>query len=248
MLNSIIDQSNDSINESVYYAGQLRATELQEISLLEIFDAIRTGKNGLREKIQQIRALPTQDERNALKPEILPLFCWSTYKDNRRKNKLLERSHFILLDFDHLNPETRLAELRAAVRDDRRVYAAFVSPSGDGLKVMYKLDKDVTDPTRYTELYIHYADIFSVEYGCPWDKSTKDSARGCFLSYDPDIYVNKNATPLPVDVVVSVIPQSKKEAIAKALQGTNRGNRTYSATQIAGFCVIMAFPKILRYR
>ena len=74
---------------------------------------------------------------------------------------------------------------------------AFISPSGDGLKVAYRLTSEITDHNLFSNLYRYHADMISGGYGVPCDK-THDVSRPCYLSHDPDLYLNLNAEPLPV--------------------------------------------------
>jgi hypothetical protein len=255
MSNNLIEQNDFVKDESVSYAGRAHLTNLERVPLSKILHTIKTG-DGIKENIAKIRKETSQDERDLLKVKTLPVFCYATFKNNRRKKLNLETIHFIVLDFDHLQPQ-KLIELRATVAADDRVYVAFLSPSGDGLKVMYILDQDVIDPIRYTELYTHYAELISEEYGCPWDRSTKDASRACFMSYDPDIYVNADATTLATEVKVNgqqkqqkkvvqsqVIVNSVTDPLAQLLStGTTPGNRTHAATQIIGHCMSRGLGK-----
>ena len=74
----------------------------------------------------------------------------------------------------------------------------------------------------------------------------KDVARACFLSYDPDLYVNPNATHIPV------IPQMMKHevksrrpgnSIRKALMGASPGGRTQSMTELVGLYMKKGFDR-----
>lgn len=246
------NEHNDVTDESVSYASNVIVTRLESKSLREIFNTIQTGSDGLVPKIEQIRKLPTKPERDKLKQDTLPIFCCGTFRGDQRKNECFEKSHFIILDFDHLSPE-KLTEVKSTVRKDPRVYASFLSPSADGLKVMYRLDTDVTGAARYSELYVYYAELISDEYGCRWDKATKDAARACFISYDPDVYVNEKANMLTTSVTVerqprssAIIQQNKPstDPLAELLAtGTIAGDRTHSATQIIGHCISRGYGK-----
>jgi hypothetical protein len=68
------------------------------------------------------------------------------------------------------------------------MYSVFTSPSGSGLKALVHIPKVKDD----AEFKSYFNGIFSKVPGI--DPSGKDISRACFFSYDPDIYINPNAT------------------------------------------------------
>ncbi len=119
-------------------------------------------------------------------------FCyatWSgTFHPNRADASLVQHSGLLCSDLDHLGH--RLPEIRECIVKDPATVLCFISPSGDGLKVLYEID-----PEEYTQGE-HYEAIrarLAALYGIPAkdiDKSCKDVSRACFLPHDPGIYVN----------------------------------------------------------
>jgi len=234
MLNNLVQQNNNGLAFKVSYGETVRS-KLQEVPFHKILHSIRTGEDIL-EQIQQVRTIDDEEKRRQKKEQILPAFSMGLFCDSRHKNTLLKCIRYIVLDFDHL--EARLAKVKEQLTQDAEVYCTFVSPSGDGLKIICKLDRDVTDHKEYTKIYEHYAELFSERYKHPYDK-TKDAARLCFFSYDADIYVNEKATPLKAELPLNgqatrQNKRSNKGVIAKALAGTDVGNRTHTVTQMAG--------------
>lgn len=67
------------------------------------------------------------------------------------------------------------------------VYAYFKSPSGKGIKAIILHDN--RNKENHSDLYAQLLKIFN-GYGC--DSSTSDLARGNYLSYDPDLWINPN--------------------------------------------------------
>jgi len=63
-----------------------------------------------------------------------------------------------------------------------------LTPSGNGLKVIIKIPECNADNHVY--YFIALSDYFNIEY---LDSAAKDVARVCYLSYDPDIYINYNS-------------------------------------------------------
>ncbi|MFZ4402426.1 MAG: BT4734/BF3469 family protein, partial [Bacteroidales bacterium] len=152
-----------------------------------VFDKIKSGS--VKDLVQQIRTERDKDKRNLLKAK-LPAICFSGEFSHRSKNGFKKHSGLICLDFDHFESDEALASVKDVLMQSEYTYALFVSPSGDGLKLVMRvpIDATVEDHTAY---YVAACDFLSVE---GLDAKTKDVARACYMSYDPNIYINKNAT------------------------------------------------------
>lgn len=80
--------------------------------------------------------------------------------------------------------------LKQLLADDPHVILAFVSPRAVGVKFL------VATPTDLTEHKFRYAGIkkyYEKLLGVVLDSSCRNPARTCFLSYDPNPYINWNA-------------------------------------------------------
>ena len=102
-----------------------------------------------------------------------------------------------VLDFDHIK---NLPEVRQKLENDSHTFLLFVSPSGDGLKVVVK--HDLIDPLKWQYLYFefeaYYLQMFKgvLDISCKQlstDPSGKDISRMCFLPYIEDLYRNDNS-------------------------------------------------------
>jgi hypothetical protein len=91
----------------------------------------------------------------------------------------------------------RLSEIRGTLRDDPHVYSLFVSPTGEGLKAIYRVPicKNAEEyKAAFAAVSARVQDLTGVEI----DK-LEDFTRLCFASHDPDACLNPNAVELPVD-------------------------------------------------
>lgn len=168
-----------------------RTKDPHHVSIWKIFDRIRTGK--VKEQVEKIRSCGSKEERHELKKQ-LPSVCFAGSFKHRDNHGIIEHAGFICLDFDHLVSEEKLLEFKEKLKKSRYVFAAFISPSGDGMKVIVRIPKDIENHSKYAEALGKWfrQDDQKVD-------ELKDIARVCYESYDPDIYVNENA--LVFDVV-----------------------------------------------
>ena len=124
-------------------------------NLSEVIESIQEDKR-IESLISRIRLLPTKNERNKLKIQ-LPYFNLGLFEPDYRKNDNFHSTEFFLFDVDGLN-EIQIAVLKLSLRLDKTVFMFFVSPSGNGLKIVYRLDRPIITEEEYAQNYIYYAE------------------------------------------------------------------------------------------
>ena len=137
----------------------------------------------------------------------LPAFTPSgIFAGGRKLEYFKEYSGFIILDIDKLSTE-KLIKTKQAVSKSPFCYACFVSPSGNGLKILVKVSSDKDNhKSAFLQLQSHFEKLLNVEI----DKSGKDITRLCFVSYDPEIYINEKADVFPVKLQDFAAPIAAK--------------------------------------
>lgn len=146
----------------------------------------RIKKGTSKELIQKIRKESDKSERQKLKKK-LPAVLFSGKFSKRLDSHLVEHSGLICLDFDGYKSAKAMNEEKARLRASDYVYSVFVSPSGNGLKVLVKIPKDADNHKLYFNALKEH---FNSEH---FDVTSKNISRVCYESYDPMIYVNENS-------------------------------------------------------
>lgn len=171
--------------------------QLQDITLIKFHKALRNPDGEvatLQRRLQAIRALdPAQYRR--LKTNLPYVVCADFHPKVRRKENFLHADRFIM-DLDHLSDfGFELEELRSKLKNDPQVELLFASPGGDGLKVLFKLAKPISDASYYAGFYKAFGLVFRNRYqlGEALDIKTHDVSRCCFVSYDPEAYYNPDS-------------------------------------------------------
>jgi hypothetical protein len=150
-----------------------------------VLGRIREGSS--QDLVRKIRAESRKNERNELKRG-LPAVCFSGTFNRRMDSALLEHSGLICLDFDGYENVRALLQDKEKISRDNYVYSVFISPSGNGLKVLVKIP---ADPDNHG-LYFNALDRhFMSPY---FDKTSKNISRVCYESYDPLIHINENSS------------------------------------------------------
>ena len=151
----------------------------------DILDRIKNGTS--KELVKNIRNENNKSERQELKKK-LPAVCFSGKFTKRNDASLLQHSGLICLDFDGFEKKKDLLEAKQKYSENTFVYSVFLSPSGNGLKVLVKIPIDETNHTNYFNSLKTY---FNSEY---FDETCKNVSRVCYESYDPLIHVNDNSS------------------------------------------------------
>ncbi|NBW37778.1 MAG: hypothetical protein EBR30_22710 [Cytophagia bacterium] len=148
---------------------------------------IRIKEGTSKDLVKKIRSEKNKTERNELKKQ-LPAICFSGTFNKRNDNALLEHSGLICLDFDGYEKQKVLLEDKDMLTKNKFVFSVFVSPSGNGLKVLVKIPADAENHQNYFNSLEKY---FNSVY---FDKTSKNISRVCYESYDPLIYINENSS------------------------------------------------------
>ena len=149
-----------------------------------VLERIKTGAS--KDRIKDIRKCKDKAKRQELKKE-LPAICFSGKFNKRNSESIEEHSGFICLDFDGYEKQKDLLMDKEKFTKDKYVYACFISPSGNGLKVIVKIPTEEDNHVNYFKGLEMY---FDSTY---FDKSCKDISRVCYESYDPLIHINENS-------------------------------------------------------
>lgn len=160
-----------------------------DYNLDDILEIIRTGTEfDLKKKVQDVRNAKDKDEKDSLKIRI-PAATWNGTFENKNKNCLLVYSSYTALDFDHI-PEDEIQDFIDSLKKSPHVYAGFRTSSGEGYKAIILHDN--LEPLYHDDLYEQLLEYYNCEVK---DTSTRDLARGNYLSYDPDLWINADAVP-----------------------------------------------------
>lgn len=146
----------------------------------------------------------TKDE---IKKTVFPAVTWSGLFSKRQADHIRKHSGRICLDIDKLAPD-ELARLHALLKEDPHTHILFISPSGTGLKLIFKID---IHAATHLQFFLSIESYIQEKYSVKIDPSGKDVCRLCFLCYDPNAYYSDNCTSFQYISVpdVPVIPAKK---------------------------------------
>lgn len=152
-----------------------------------VLDVIKEVQTELHKKVL---AATTKKERQSLKSR-MPAATFTGVFQRREAAALKTYSALMVLDIDNLD-----ADLFQQVRYESApslpyAISVFTSPSGNGVKIIVATD---ATPETHKKVFAALSADTSTALGVDIDKSGSNLDRLCFIPYDPQIYVNWNAS------------------------------------------------------
>ena len=207
------------INLVSTYSNITDVTSLSVKTIDQILTIIKNGNPQLIAQIAAIRNMTYHQEQNEAK-KLLPVFTCNGTFYRRNNASLAELSSFIAIDFDGFSNNDELLAYKEYLKIYPFVYAAFVSPSGMGLKAI--IQHTSTNPAHHYNLFVQLHRIFGLG-NTNFDSVVSDISRGTYFSYDPALWVNPCCKPF--EFVYDLGIGDKKE---KVVTGEKSGTTTAS--------------------
>ena len=215
------------------------------VDLTKIVNRIKQGKS--IEIINRVRSANNKEDADRIKQQ-LPCILFAGEFAQRNGNGLVKASGLMCLDFDKYENDAVMLEHRAMLERNAHFVLIFTSPSGKGLKGVIRVSQNITKET-FPKIFKAFKKEFDYDY---WDGSSCNIDRVCYESYDPDIYVNENATiydPVLIDTGYSnhektpLIPVTDEDKIIEKIMNFDwkkdfrEGERNAFIFDLAGmFC------------
>ena len=172
----------------------------RNVSVQSILDEIRGGKWGAQiEKLRQLSEADYPKEKACLPAFMLSA---STKNGGHKEQDIETHSGLLQLDIDHLTDAEAAIACREALRSDDHILAAWLSPSGSGVKAVLCIPDQVQ--THRASFSAAQAWIRE-KHGYEIDAHCADPCRLCFISHDADLWLNPSAVELPVDATASLL-------------------------------------------
>jgi hypothetical protein len=190
-------------------------TRLEDNSIFNILQDIKSNK--YESEINAIRYAMHSEKielADELKSNLIGFTSSGTFGKQRKKEFLVSYSQIVNLDFDHI-PVEDLDNLITQINDCKHTLASFVSPRGEGIKVFIKINSNAE---KHTIAYSQVANYYQNLTGFDFDPKCKDISRLCFVSHDPNLFINENATIFEVqeEIKIEVKPKPKPKPIKVA--------------------------------
>jgi len=193
----------------------------QSISLENFVNYIKNGNpptNNIKPLIIQLRAVyndttlteKQRENKSSILKKQLPCIstsCFVGQNQTKHKKNIISFTGLIQIDFDHL---TNVPEKLKTFKSDIYTNVCFISPRGQGIKLIVKIDKT----KDFLKLFLGLEQYYLKEYGLQLDKGCKNENRLMFLSYDPEVLHNPQSATF-TDEYIAPEPEPKKHTTKK---------------------------------
>lgn len=226
-------QESESKGTQISLFKNCKATNSTPISIDKLFELIRSGQ-GFKEIIVNLRATDDQNEKDRLKSLLPAVTLSGLFDKGRKKENLTTYSGLMQIDLDKID---NITEVRASLEKDKYSFAVFLSPSGNGLKLIVRVSDKVNN---HYNSFLALEKYYKTKYNLQIDKNCKDFTRLMFLSWDESLFINEqaivflkenesNEIDFKNEFDKAVIYINKKESF-------NNGNRNNFVFKLASLC------------
>jgi len=198
-----------SIETIVSHYDRIIFKENTPITLGQILEIVKNG-GSFKETIQEIRTTVDETNKSSLKKTLPAVTISGQFSISRTLNDLINHSGFIHIDFDKVENLDKYMQL---LRKDPFSFSVFLSPSGNGIKVLVKISDNKYEHSKCFKSLEKY---YQKEYDLNIDPQCKDITRAMFLSYDPDIFINENSE------VFEIIKYATNNIIERCIEKVNK--------------------------
>lgn len=166
--------------EVSYYIGGITQTKpTQSYDALKVLEIIKSTRHFTI--VHKLRNAKDTNVKKGIKAK-LDYVTWSGIFTKRQNDRLVMHSGLLCIDLDDLQD---VAATKEQLIKDKYSFAVFLSPSGNGLKVLVLIEA-----AHHLESFLELEQYYLLHYGLVVDQSGKDIARACYMSYDPNVYIN----------------------------------------------------------
>lgn len=174
--------------QKINFLDSVKGSQLKKVELQEVLQQIQNGywKKQIDEFRYQLQ-YGNNNEAEKIKINLPGIIISATFKERRRKDYVESYTGLLHLDYDKLE---NVEEVKTNLINIPYTYTAFISPSGNGVKVLVKCNNDISN---HEEAFNGLRDYYDKIVGVESDRAVKDITRVCFMSYDPNLYLNQDS-------------------------------------------------------
>ena len=218
-----------------YYTSCKDVQGKANFTLIQILNNIKSGT--YKNLISNVRNQSSIEDYKKAKQN-LPMFTASGIFSHRNDdlNNLIKYSNIIVLDFDHFSDFAETEKFKdklISYATPYHIFAIWISPSGMGVKAV--MVHDNADPKEHLRMFYQIKrDMFPKTP--QFDMKCGNISRTCFVSDDPDLFINQDPYLLPLHFVPDyslVLSSPSNRSQTKYSKGSTQKPFVHTADQIA---------------
>lgn len=144
--------------------------------------------NLFKPQTTKLRSISDPEKRNQFKTSQFEYATFSGTFNKRSIHGLILASEYVCIDIDKVGEIEQLRLVRETILNNLIPALMFISPSGNGLKVIFEINISVGTHSEYFKaLKVFFNEVIMIKI----DTSGSDLSRACFLPHDEDAYYNE---------------------------------------------------------
>jgi hypothetical protein len=180
-----------------FYPNTWASDKGQNTALRLILAGVLHGR--WQDFITRVRAHPYKSEPYEEAKKRLPAFtaCATFLPGTRELSTVATLTYLVGLDFDEKDNPGKLAWARRQLEHDHYTWCCAASAGGQGIFVLVRVSVNAATSEWFDDL----KDYYRLVYGLKVDSGCRDVTRLRYISYDPNLHLNDNAsvyTPAPL--------------------------------------------------
>ena len=154
-------------------------TDPENIDLLLYLEKTRDGE--WEDIVTKCRTIADKKERDAFK-RTMPTATLSGTFSQRNDGALVVHSGYLAMDLDEVE---HLQDVKSLLEKDKYVFSVFMSTSGTGLRVLFKIN-----PLEHRRSFLGISKYIYDKYGEVCDPNGVNPSKPYVVSFDPFLYMN----------------------------------------------------------
>lgn len=164
-------------------------SEVKSPEILDLIEYLFDTRDGKWEDIvNKCRNIKDYEERKKFK-QSMPTACLSGEFSYRDDKSIVVHNQIIAMDLDDVD---NINLLKSKLITDKYVFAVFMSTSGYGLRVLFKID-----PEKHKQAFKGLCQYLFETYGVSADTNSSVS-KPYIVSFDPDLYLSPDYETIPI--------------------------------------------------
>lgn len=202
----------------VSYFPNKTSQATQQITMIDVLNTIQSNRfESLITELRKYKAEGKQDRADAIKSNLPAVTFCATFDGRRISNQYEHYNNLLVLDIDKLSKED-MVRVRECLMQDPYVASFWKSPSGNGWKGLVQLsfpkEAQILDASeRHRNAFLCVEQYFKSNYSIELDSSGKDITRLCFFSWDPDLVIKDDVSP--ITIIVKPKEEKKRKRLSK---------------------------------
>lgn len=200
---------NQESTKLSFYERTTLTTPKSGLTIYQVYRVILGEglNNNLRKLTEELRSLsdPDPDREKDLKRDFkknnFSAISFGGEFSHRSNQDLLRPSNLVCLDFDHIGTTEQVEEMKQKIAQETELdpVLLFVSPSGDGLKVVVNVRQEIRDDKDFKQAFKSLRRFCQERLNLKPDESRKDISGLCYLPYDGEAVLNQAGAGFDVE-------------------------------------------------